>query len=308
RMVLNVEPNVTKNFSTDPTTDASTMKAWRYAYDDAGELVGTSDARGCGSNYHYDAAGRLVAEDYSPCLAHHPDYSTPDFTFGAEAGIEVLNRYDSPPETTDVTGITTAEPSCAIATGLYAGRLVSVSDRGQRTITTYDGRGRVPCVARQMAKPGVPSDVVAARYTPTWYVQTAKFDGADRPVEEGTGVYSLRTKVPQLLGGDGKSNVTTSYTKRGSVLAVGSSYGALVNGVTHDADGLALSIGYGDVAKTTTEYTYDDKRRLRTRADVPRTTTGLVGVHDHPDPHVWEWRSDDVPAAARGLGLHVRRR
>lgn len=38
---------------------ASETYAWRYAYNDAGDLVGTSDARGCGVNYHYDAAGNL---------------------------------------------------------------------------------------------------------------------------------------------------------------------------------------------------------------------------------------------------------
>src|SRR5207245_1422063 len=42
--------------------------AWRYAYNDDGQLVGTSDARGCGKNLLYDAAARVVAEDFSPCL------------------------------------------------------------------------------------------------------------------------------------------------------------------------------------------------------------------------------------------------
>ncbi|MCC6216035.1 MAG: hypothetical protein IT376_14310, partial [Polyangiaceae bacterium] len=63
RLVLNVEPHVSRNFDPDPDAvilastagDATALRAWRYAYDDAGELVGTSDARGCGSNYAYDA-------------------------------------------------------------------------------------------------------------------------------------------------------------------------------------------------------------------------------------------------------------
>ncbi len=48
RLVENVDPHTSKNFSTSPS---SSLKALRYAYDDAGELVGTSDARGCGINF-----------------------------------------------------------------------------------------------------------------------------------------------------------------------------------------------------------------------------------------------------------------
>jgi YD repeat-containing protein len=44
--------------------NATALRAWRYVYNDFGDLVGTSDARGCGINYSYDAAGRLLAEDY----------------------------------------------------------------------------------------------------------------------------------------------------------------------------------------------------------------------------------------------------
>ncbi len=81
RMVLNVEPNTSKSFTTNlavsATTSAEGLKAWRYAYDDAGDLVGTSDARGCGVNFDYDGAGRLLSEDYSPCEAHHELYSPP---------------------------------------------------------------------------------------------------------------------------------------------------------------------------------------------------------------------------------------
>ncbi len=261
RMVLNVEPNTSAGFVAEPITDAAsvpdTLKAWRYAWDDAGELVGTSDARGCGTNYFYDTAGRLTGEDYSPCLAHHQDYSSPDWTYGSESGLEVLNRYDylalSP------NPIKAEEPACTMPTTLYAGRLVEVLDRGAHTVTAYDGRGRITCVARQMGKPGTPADFLADRYAPRWYVQVAEFDSADRPIKESTGA-----KVAEMMGGDGKSIVETAYSKRGSVKWVGGSYGTLVQSVAHDADGLATQIVYGDAASTTTEYGYDDKRRLRT--------------------------------------------
>lgn len=256
RVVLNVEPNTTKNFNPDPAADASTMKAWRYAYNDAGDLVGTSDARGCGSNYHYDAAGRLLAEDYSPCLEHQALYSPPVFTPGAEAGIEVLNRYDYAPG--DKGAIVAAEPDCVVNDALYTGRLAEVLDRAARTVSVYDGRGRITCAARKMGKPGSSSDTLSERYAPRWYVQTVMFDAADRPVLESTGA-----KVTALLGGDDKSRVATTYSARGTVKHVSSSYGTLVASIVHDADGLTTSIVYGDVASTTTAYDYDLKRRLR---------------------------------------------
>ena len=72
RTVLNVEPNTSTMPFFGPISD---IRAWRYAYDDAGQLVGTSDARGCGKNIAYDGLGRPVAEDFSPCLSSQEDYS-----------------------------------------------------------------------------------------------------------------------------------------------------------------------------------------------------------------------------------------
>ena len=48
RMVLNAEPHTSKDFHVDPSAPIGSMRAWRYAYNDANDLVGTSDARGCG--------------------------------------------------------------------------------------------------------------------------------------------------------------------------------------------------------------------------------------------------------------------
>jgi RHS repeat-associated protein len=113
RLVVNTEPNV---------------GSWTYAYNNAGELVGTSDARGCGENLFHDGLGRLVAEDYSPCDAtSQPTYSLADPTTGA--GTETFNVYDAD------------------------SLLVAQYDRAQESVYKYDGRGRVVGVQRRAALP-----------------------------------------------------------------------------------------------------------------------------------------------------------
>jgi RHS repeat-associated protein len=252
RMVLNVEPDTTTGYTNTPSTLPATTHTWRYAYDDNGDLVGTSDARGCGTNYHYDAGGRIVAEDFSPCLASQQVYSPPNLTTGD--GTEAFYQYDGyddvelPP-----TGTAGFPPA-----PLGLGRLVAVSDRGAKTVTSYDGRGRTIAVARLVAGPAGPSNSLADRYAPTWSARTVDYDGADRPVNASTGV-----DVGALLpGGSSPSTVTTQYSRRGTVSSVSSTYGPLVAAVGRDADGLMNQVVYGDVAGTTSALTYDVRRRL----------------------------------------------
>src|SRR5262249_19466241 len=154
-----VEPNTTKGFASEyRNADPSTFKAWRYAYDDAGDLVGTSDARGCAVNYFYDAAGRPTAEDWSPCTKEQQDYSSPDIAQGIS--VQVLYHYDAPDA--DSPAEFQANP------WLLKGRVTTTFDRGSRVVTQYDGRGRVTAVGKQIARPGTPSDDVASRYAPRW--------------------------------------------------------------------------------------------------------------------------------------------
>ncbi len=278
RMVLNVEPNTAKGFSPDPSADASTMKTWRYAYDDAGDLVGTSDARGCGSNYHYDAGGRLVAEDYSPCLASHAAYSAPSLETGY--GTEVFYHYD----TLDLE--TSTSPASACPSDLLKGRLTSEADRASKTLTCFDGRGRIVQIARKLAKPGAPALAIGDRYAAKWWTQTAAHDGADRPVRESTGA-----DLPELMGGDGRSELVTDYTLRGLNKDVGGSYGTLIDHVFRDADGLAIEARLGDVAGTTTTFSYDDRLRLKN-----------VQTYRSPPP-IWTGATlSYVPAPTYGSG------
>lgn len=256
RMVLNVEPNTSQDFTPDPSADPATFKALRYVYNDLGELVGTSDARGCGVNYFYDTAGRLVAEDYSPCEPTQPAYSAPDFT--TRTGVETLYHYDTPDASLDDV-IDAAGTELSPDASFYYGRAVSVSDRASRGVVRYDARGRITGRALQVAKPGPASDALADRYAPRWYLTETQLDALGRSRQASTGV-----TTPELLGADDKSAITAQYSERGALLERGSSYGLLAHQIRLDADGRMLSLQLGDAAQTQREFSYDVLRRLKT--------------------------------------------
>ena len=125
------------------------------------------------------------------------------------------------------TGEAPAGGAFPMTDGLNLGRLVMVADRGARTVTRYDGRGRVTGVARQIAKPGAPDNSMATRYAPGWFIKKANFDAADRPVRESTGATAgnllgrargrARRHLPGHRCGRQRSVVTTDYTARGTV-------------------------------------------------------------------------------------------
>jgi RHS repeat-associated protein len=248
RMVVNAEPDTTKGFSqASPGTSATVPLV--YAYDDAGDLVGTSDARGCGHNRFFDAGGREVAQDYSPCLNTQPAYTAPNLATGD--GTEAYTLYDAPEPD--------ASADCPQDPALLAGNVSSISDRGSRVVKAYDARGHVTCESRRIARPGDSPPSLAARYASNWFSRSAAFDEADRPMRQTTGA-----TAPELLAADGTSAITTSYTARGMVAVAGSSYGPLVGAVVRDAGGLIQSIQYADAAGTSTLFTYDARLRVQT--------------------------------------------
>ena len=149
------------------------------------------------------------------------------------------------------------------------------SDRGSKTLFAYDARGRAGGVAKRIAKPGAPSDVLADRYAPRWYTNTVNYDGADRPVQSGTGA-----RAPELMGTDGASTTSIAYTRRGVVRSVAGSYGTLVASVKRAADGLTTETKYGDLAQTTTAFSYD----LRRRVSAIQTFRAAPGAWSMPPP------------------------
>ena len=237
-LVMSAEPNTSKNFSLNPFDPA--LQTWRYAYDDAGDIVGTSDARGCGENLSYDAVGHLVSEDYSPCMNTQPAWSPPSPNGD---GTEAFYQFDG------------------------AGRLTSVADRGARTTFGYDARSRVTSESRMIARPGVPSWMLSSRYAGGHiFTRTTDYDDANRITRAGTGADVCPGGTCLLqVGPSQSSDVLPVYSSRGALSSLGSSYGDLVSKVTYLVNGQVDTLTYGDRAATQRTFTYDPLRdRLAT--------------------------------------------
>jgi RHS repeat-associated protein len=252
RMVLNVDPHATVGFNANPSTDQSALKTWRYAYNDSGDLVGTTDARGCGANYYYDNLGRLKAEEYSPCEASHADVTPLDPATGA--GYDVVYEYDEPP----ATPLFTPPASYTQDQLLVRGKLRAVHDRAASTLFKYDARGRMVQTFRKIARIGATQSAVATRYVDQWFQKDYEFDAADRAKSETTGVETNSL----LNASDGSSKLTFQYSKRGTRLKIGSSYGDVISDLRHAADGKITDVIYGDIGATKTHTDYDGRRRV----------------------------------------------
>jgi RHS repeat-associated protein len=248
RMVQNVEPNT-----------GSTV-GWRYAWDDNGNLIGTSDPRGCGENFFYDDAHRLVAEDYSPCLGSQQPYSPiTQFAHGVPIGdgVEALYEYDNyePGQEQPETGFDDRS-------SYGAGKLTAVQDRGAHTRFNYDARGRTRRTSRQIARPTV--DPPSNRFAPHWYDTLSSFDNGDRLVAQ-----RARSYEPALAFA-GEMNEWFSYDARGLLHARGfrrsasSTPQTLTSSIKYDADGLPLVVQHGDASGVVETFTYSDLRELYT--------------------------------------------
>jgi RHS repeat-associated protein len=252
RLLLNGEPDTMVGFTLTAPADLSSVRAWRYAYDDAGDLVGTSDARGCGVNLFYDAGGRAVAEDRSPCLDAQPAYTAANPSTGE--GTETYYRYDQADPDESQGGL----DSCGLHVSSVLGKNTSVSSLEVKRLAAFDGRGRLVCGAQRMATPDAASSTtVAGRYAPRWYTKQMSYDGADRLVGETTGGRS-----PELMGSGGESRLNLTYSTRGMVAGIGGSYGTLVQSQSFDVLGKPTRRIYGDLAATTSSLVYDARHRL----------------------------------------------
>ena len=235
RMVLNVEPNTSgTTFDPDHTlADTSGITAWRYAYNDFGDLVGTSDARGCGVTYEYDGAGRLLIEDYSPCEPTHAPYSDPEPA--SRTGIEVSLPLRRAADACVAAGAVWAEQSrprgadrCHVHPAVLKTaawwRCGTAARTPSRATTAAGGSCRRAVRIAKPVTPGTAENDLATRYTPRWYQRDFEYDAADRETLATTGATDTDLVGAAVTGQDGvttySSAVTTTYSRRGTVSSV----------------------------------------------------------------------------------------
>ena len=283
RLVVNREPN------TAPPTSNVRQEAnpsWIYAYDDLGDLVGTSDARGCGKNIAYDGAGRLLSEDYSPCST------------------TLQNPWTAPQPNGDGTEAYYVYEGAALQTG----RVSDVYDRASHVHLTHDARGRLTQVDREIAQPGIPTAALSTRYSATDFTTATGYDDRDRAISETTGanVAELMSATEWPIYGP-SSTVTGTYSPRGILASVTSSYGPIVTATVAEADGRVNSVTYGDPAKTTIAYSYGDSRRRLTETKISREGSfpSATGTYTPPaagaaEPTQQTVLADDLIPASNG--------
>jgi YD repeat-containing protein len=146
--------------STDPDSDSRTAgttaanRTWRYLFNDVGDLAAVRDPRGCGQNFYYDHAGRLIAEDYVWCSEATPPGDLPDTVLPVDAiGMGVVGPTE---QLVDVRFFFDDEPDFDLDVTLstsphWVGRMSGATDRAQRSVVVYDQRGQPRAAARQMA-------------------------------------------------------------------------------------------------------------------------------------------------------------
>ncbi|MFT3928616.1 MAG: toxin TcdB middle/N-terminal domain-containing protein [Myxococcales bacterium] len=307
--------------SEDPDTDnrdetTLTRRTWRYLFNRAGDLIAVRDPRGCGQNFYYDLAGRLLGEAYVSCseaqVGESPsaDIPTGSVSLGRTSGItRVHTRYyfDDYP-------LWAHDPLPGDEQDTL-GRPTAHEDRAQRTAIAYNQRGHAVWSGKQLAViapaatlPGSPT-VDATSGLP-------RFDGVDETspgpstvLYDTANTYARTTVIDHagrvveltLPGGDtfGDPDLPTvggrleyyrnGAPRRAEVLLQGVAYPVIAR-ATYTRDGLLAATEYGDRAftgrvATQTHVVYDARRRpfhvytSRGRTpSAPAQTLGYVSV------------------------------
>jgi len=254
----------------DASVDAPDGGTWRYLHGES-HLLAVRDPRGCGQDFAYDRAGRLIGERLVDCdesIATAPaDVPLPDDAIGASGYVHVRRYFDAAPEWTSTldgfepTGVT------------YSGRLAAVVDTAQRSAMTYDARGRLVGTATQLARvsPGVALPPLAAPEdagppvgesavvydTTRTYVAAQEFDAADRL----TARTLPREPDWDALGGSGAAplvrGVAEFDTRRGLLRRSAVS----IDGVEHD---VLRSVEYAPHGAPTQMHLGDEDADIRT--------------------------------------------
>jgi RHS repeat-associated protein len=249
--------------SLDPDADArsgsATVRHWRYLFSRTGDLVAVRDPRGCGQNFYYDWAGRLLAEDYVGCGEAQASGQDGEPLPAHAMSLEPLTSPTT--QDVDVSYVFDAEPAwdgmTAAPSGTHLrGRLTGTSDRGQRSAVDYDSRGRLVWSARQMGL--VPT---AAAIDATLSGAEPAVDDDDAPtggmrVYDETHVYATSVVYDRL-----DRVVSRTYPEDPEASGVG----PVIGSITYDRRGLPhsthIEVGTSVDEPILREALYDQQRR-----------------------------------------------
>ncbi|MBX3247859.1 MAG: hypothetical protein KF901_11825 [Myxococcales bacterium] len=293
---------------TDPDSDGRTggeaTRRWRYLYNRVGDLVAMRDPRGCGQNFYYDRAGRLLAEDYVGCAEAQAAGDDPDEALPSEAIALAIDTSASTREV-DVRYHFDEAPPWASSFGRPSsfdrGRLVGSSDRGQRSLVGYDHRGRPTWSGRQMAvlPSAGPAPMVRAGDDPLVFVDDAPPSSGTRMYDEAhtytsTVTYDRIDRTTNrtwptdpdwaLFGGTGSApqlSATMRFNIRGlpavADLAIGvdgtTTTIPIVRSASYDVFGQPTVVVHGPAPRSVQHYTYYDVRQRVRRIIWQRTAT-----------------------------------
>jgi RHS repeat-associated protein len=153
-------------------------------------------------------------------------YSPPNLTTGD--GTEAFYVYDS------AHGIS------------MPGALMEKKDRATDTRLSYDGRGRITRIDRQIAVPTA-TDTLTSRYETDVLTKTFGYTEANQQAVTSTGADASALLVGNV------SQVSTAYNYDGAVQSLSSSYGSLLTSQHFQitATGSVVTKVFGDVAATT---------------------------------------------------------
>jgi YD repeat-containing protein len=263
RMVTNTEPNV---------------GTWTYAYDDLDQLVGTSDARGCGQNVSRDLAERVISKDYLPCAsaagaALQATYSAPQPNGD---GTEELYVYDS------------------------LGQLTDAYDLARHDSYSYYANGLVNTLTSHLAIPSGGS-ALASRYanvtaqSTTFQKQVTAYSMSGQPMAVTT------VNSPSTFPSFASFGESVTYSQDDRIATTAANFadwsGNIVSGVTYNPDGTLKNEAFGDAAGTNAQdLEYDNNGVLLfyhlTRNGGAYTNRAFINTINPPPPDIWTDQAD----------------
>jgi RHS repeat-associated protein len=207
-----------KTFMNDPDSGVTTN-----VYDEASNLISTTDAKGQRITFAYDGLNRLLAEDFR-------DETSPDFRYNRTPDIEYF--YDLPAASV---GHGDGTSSTARNT---RGLLAYVSDASGEEHMSYDHRGRMEWMVKRVREPGLTGLVP--------YTTRLEYDVMDR--------------IVRLVYPD-NDQITYRYNDRNLVQSIGGGpSGNIISSIGYLPSMQQGQITYGNGVET--RYRYDARQRL----------------------------------------------